>query len=211
MEASRSFQAYKAAGPQDGERRRSVRPKHAGGRVRLLKKMLPVPSYYYNGKKTRPDEEPHLRVPKDIHPETALKLREQLREMEKDRKRNSSLEEAREEGKRRITVKDVMSEQQMFQEEHLKLQREHHLLKKCVLNVEKRLKILEETLAAHLEMRTTGGSALLAPAIGLQLLSGSTSGESVTVTQSQKDDVICTICGKLEESCKCWDFVYDWD
>lgn len=169
--------------------------------------MLPVPQYYYNGKKTRPDEEPHLRVPKDINPKTALHLRSILGDMDRSRKRNDALEEASVKRSKpqepRVTVKEAMSEIQMFQDEHLKLQKEHHLLKKMVLNLERRLSHTEHLLGTMLQ----DGSALAAEGI-MSLNKSTSSSEILLVTQSLDSNGVeerCTCCEKPLSVCKCFD------
>lgn len=121
---------------------------------------------------TRPEfYEPHIWTLTDINHETRIHLVNLLRDMEKNRHKNAALAAYKEEreGKKRpapiddeqtegptpapkrVTIKEVMSEQQMFQEEHLKLAREHHQLKKIVLSLNSRLSVLEDRIKEHLD------------------------------------------------------------
>lgn len=159
--------------------------------------------------------EPHIWVPKDINPKTALHLQSILRDMDRSRKRNDSLEEASVKRSKpqepRVTVKEAMSEIQMFQEEHLKLQKEHHLLKKMVLNLEKRLSQTENLLQRCID---NPDLFALAAAGTTSLRSSTQTCEILRVTpslDSNVDEAICTCCGKLvdgplkHQNCKCFD------
>lgn len=144
-----------------------------------------------------------------------------MNEAKKEKYLNRKLEKAREEKRykkeegqqiaRRVTVQEVMSEQQMFQEEHLKLLREHHLLKKEVLKMkeqigllEKGLRLVHQQLESHMELRSSLASDELATDVD-------TSTAQILITQStqgsQKDE--CTCCNKEIKYCKCFDYCWD--
>lgn len=174
--------------------------------------MLPVPSYYYNGKKTRPDDEPHLRVSADIHPTTFYNVREILRMMQRERTRNTSLEKAREDkkrsnpdnadpdnGKKRVTIRDALSEIDMFQTEHLKLREFVQTQQRLIGNLHKRVKWLESTLSCHLQMDGSSAPSVESISSAVQSL-GSLKDEIEEVPEEK-----CTCCLKVISVCKCFD------
>ena len=160
---------------------------------------------------------------RDTNPNVVVHVMSVMNEAKKEKYRNKELENAREkrykkeEGQqisRRVTVQEVMSEQQMFQEEHLKLLREHHQLKKEVLKMKEQISLLErglrqvhEVLDSHIQLRSSMSSTTLgdlatdeeasAPILITQ-----------TPTQSQKDE-ICTCCNKEIKDCRCFDYCWD--
>jgi predicted nucleic acid-binding Zn-ribbon protein len=147
-----------------------------------------------------------IKVLKDTNPNVLVHIQSIMAEMKKEKYINRKLEAARDKRKepeivydgtkKKVTVKDVMSEQQMFQEEHLKLQREHHQLKKHCLSLEKRLEHLEGRMAEHLDdfaFATRVESTI--------------SSLGVTQTPEVTDMTIerCTCCLLPVTDCKCFD------
>lgn len=161
----------------------------------------------------------------DTNPNVVAHVMSVMNEAKKEKYLNRKLEKAREEKRykkeegqqiaRRVTVQEVMSEQQMFQEEHLKLLQEHHLLKKEVIKMQTQIALLERglrlvstTLEQHLCLRTgldrSGSTEDLASDVG-------TSSAQIHITPSlgsQKDE-ICTCCNKEIKDCKCFDYCWD--
>lgn len=125
-------------------------------------------------------QQPHIWVPKDIHPLTALNIRKLLQDMNEERHKNHSLEKAREDKKRsasqttdeerkkRITAAMVMSEQQMFQEEHLKLQQEVSLLRSQMNKTIRVLNSLQQRFQEHISLDSNGATpvASTTPSLG---------------------------------------------
>lgn len=147
--------------------------------------------------------EPHLWVPKDIHPEIASNLINLFREMEKERHKNTSLEKAKADkkdsppSKKRISASDVMSEQQMFQEELLKLVERVGRVEARQNKMIRVLNSLQQRFQEHV-------SADLPSATPVESITSSL-GIGDTTTDQQDPDKICLACNKLVRDCKCFD------
>lgn len=144
--------------------------------------------------------EPHLWVPKDIHPDTARHVQTILKEMEKSRHSNAALEKRRsdanvvQEGtppsKKRVTVSEVMSEQQMFQEELLKLVERVGMMEARQRKMIHVLNQLQARFQEHVSLDS----------------SGVTPAASITSSVGESDpDKSCLACNKLVRDCKCFD------
>lgn len=192
--------------------------------------MLPVPAYYYNGKKTRPDETPHLRVSKDIDYRTAINIRETLRMMERERNRNDALEKYKKEREdkkasypakpdkkrsapdsgpdKRVTIRDALAEIDMFQTEHLKLREQVALQQRLIGNLHKRLKWTENLITEHLSMNSSNGTSSVPSAEVITSAVSSLASlrddiEEIPLTQADPEK--CTCCYKIIKDCKCFD------
>mgnify|MGYP007089291866 CR=1 FL=1 len=140
--------------------------------------------------------EPHLWVLKDIHPDTARYLQQQFREMDKERHSNKSLEAAKKDSppsKKRVTASEVMSEQQMFQEEHLKLVERVNLIEARQRKIIRVLHALDQKFQEHVSLDSPGAT-----------LAQSTTSSLGTGSQPCLDDA-CLACNKLVRDCKCFD------
>ena len=105
--------------------------------------------------------------------------------------------------KKRVTVRDALSEIDMFQTEHLNLRKEVDLQKRLIGNLHRRLKELETKFNNHISM---DGSSADAASIGSALLSLS----SNQLDPTPKDDIeevekMCLACNKAVSLCKCFD------
>lgn len=143
--------------------------------------------------------EPHLWVPKDIHPEIASNLINLFREMEKERHKNTSLEKAKADkkdsppSKKRISASDVMSEQQMFQEELLKLVERIGMMEARQRKIIHVLNQLQARFHEHVSLDSSG----VTPAASIT----SSVGESVP----EEVEKICLACNKVVRDCKCFE------
>lgn len=147
--------------------------------------------------------EPHLWVSKDIHPETARALISLFKSMDKERKSNKALEEAREQreaqkkesppSKKRITASEVMSEQQMFQEELLKVVERLGMVEARQRKIIRVLHDLNQRFQEHTSIDSLGVTPV-----------GSTTSSLGTGSQPCLDDV-CLACNKVVRDCKCFD------
>lgn len=144
--------------------------------------------------------EPHLWVLKDIHPDTARYLQQQFRDMDKERHSNKSLEAAKKDSppsKKRVTTSDVMSEQQMFQEEHLKLLERVNLIEARQRKIIRVLNALDQKFREHVSLDLPSATPVESSISSLGAsTNGSTSG---TLNDS------CLACNKLVRDCKCFD------
>lgn len=144
--------------------------------------------------------EPHLWVLKDIHPDTARYLQQQFREMDKERHSNKSLEAAKKDSppsKKRVTASEVMSEQQMFQEEHLKLVERVNLIEARQRKIIRVLHALDQKFQEHVSLDSSSVA-----------LAASTTSSLGTGSQPTLDDIpdkSCLACNKLVRDCKCFD------
>lgn len=140
--------------------------------------------------------EPHLWVSKDIHPDTARFLQNQFREMDKERHSNKALEAAKKDSppsKKRVTASEVMSEQQMFQEELLKLVERVGMIEARQRKIIRVLHALDQKFQEHVSLDSAG-------AITAASITSSSGGGS----QPSLDDA-CLACNKLVRDCKCFD------
>lgn len=157
--------------------------------------------------------EPHLWVPKDIHPDTARHVQTILREMEKSRNTNAALEKRRLDedekkssppSKKRITASDVMSEQQMFQEELLKLVERVGRVEARQNKMIRVLNSLQQRFQEHISLDLPGATPVENTTSSLGI------GDTTTDQQEQDGNRIsvvanCLACNKLVRDCKCFD------
>lgn len=174
--------AYKGEGPQDGEEEKA---RAFGGKG--------------TGRNFMCDG---IIVPKDINPNVAVHIQNIMSAMKRARDENHSLEAARdmkrsssdEPSKKRVTAALVMSEQEMFQEEHLKLQKRVAKIEQVLQRTCKILKSVQERLQEHISLDSNGATPVASSTASL--------GEN-GVAEKQ-----CGCCDRFISDCKCFDEVY---
>lgn len=178
---------------------RRKRPERLGGRVRG--------TFMCEG----------IRVPIDINPNVAVHLQTVMAEMQKEKYSNKKLEAAKRlrasesslsssqadmndsnpPSKKRVTAQMVMSEQEMFQEELLKLQKRVGKIEQVLQKTVKVLKSVQERLSEHISLDSSGAMTAASSIASL--------GE-LPVTEKQ-----CGCCDRFISDCKCFDDLYCWD
>lgn len=149
--------------------------------------------------------EPHLWVPKDIHPEIASNLINLFREMEKERHKNTSLEKTKADkkdsppSKKRISAADVMSEQEMFQEELLKVVERIGRVEARQNKIIRVLNGLQQRFQEHISLDLPGATDVT-PTISLTGSQDSSSPMKEICT-----DKTCLACNKVVRDCKCFE------
>lgn len=175
---------------------------HAGGRVRLEKFNI-ISS-------TRPEfYDPHIWVNQDIDHRTRIHLINLLRDMERSRNSNAALEESKKKreaptpsppSKKRITATTVMAEQEMFQEEHLKLLERVGRMEARLNKTIRVLAALQARFEEHVSLDSNGAT----PVASITLSAGSQN-EDGSNQSSKKLPRTCLACNKSEDVCKCFD------
>jgi len=148
-------------------------------------------------------DELHLRVPIDINPVTALHLKKLLGEMQDERYKNKALEAAREDkkpsppSKKRVTASDVMSEQQMFQEELLKLVERVGMIEARQKKIILVLNRLNQRFQDHVSLNSSSASIATPTTSSL--------GDIQSQNDMEDPDKTCLACNKVVRDCKCFD------